>query len=246
MVEPARRSGIRIRIGRAGVVVLEIGLLGSAVAQEPADVGALMGLEGRPAETAAADLPRTDLAPLSAAAPATLLLELAPLTIEIPGASVVYFSVAGTSSDELWSSVYSAAADVCGPVNYSWYAGDPRSVACSRYVVGYLYPTSDTTCVVSSVGLIQTVYLPQWMPSAHVPPQLLDWWRAWQGVAVEHEAGHVAIAADWLPALEGRLVGLDCAQASAVYDATLAQLAAAEEAYDRQRYANLVYPDPPD
>jgi hypothetical protein len=63
-----------------------------------------------------------------------------------------------------------------------------------------------------------------------------------------HEAGHVAISARWLKTLRSRLVGVrqSCTNMTNVFDETVSEANAAQEAYDKVQYSTQVFPTPPD
>jgi predicted secreted Zn-dependent protease len=258
MLEPAGRSGIRIRIGRAGVIVFEIGLLGGVAVYEPADAIVRDGLEARPAETATTVLrgsgpvptPAAEPAPAAGAASATAagpsLVAVPSITVSIPGAAVVYFSVSGESSRAIGESVRQQSGSYCSAIAYPWYTGDTRPLGCADYAVGYQSLTSAGACRTTGFWLDQTVYFPQWATPLQVPAPLLAWWRDWLVVLASHEAGHVAIAQDWLPKIQAQGLGLDCSGVDATIRTPMQQLATAQAVYDKYRYATETYPAPPD
>lgn len=174
------------------------------------------------------------------------LVKLPKLTFSVSGATVKYFAVSGSTSAQLMASDAKNSATDCGSIDYSWYSGDTRPAACAQWYFTYHYLTVGLKCSVTSVSLKQTVYLPQWTSPSSVKAPLLAWWREWMAVVKTHEAGHVALSGKWLATFKSRMVGFSCTSMKSVFDKTMGQLNAAQEAYDKTQYSSQVFPPPPD
>lgn len=249
--------------GRAIAVVLGIAVLGAAAACEPAGTarrtGPPAGFQTPPSDTFApwtvgqGDEEPTEEptweptdAPTETPTPAPKPVALPKITIRITGAKIDYFAVAGATSEKLLTSVQVHAAKDCGTIDYTWYSGDARPIACAEWAYWYRETYNSTSCRVSGVWLVQTVYFPQWTSPSRVSAPLLAWWRTWVAVVQKHEAGHVAIARKWLPSVRSRMLGIACSRVKTVMKSVSRQVEAAQEAYDRVQYDIQVFPDPPD
>ena len=245
---------------------LGIAILGGVVACEPAVVERATGrpqgfltpppggfltpapatgapASGGPGSTPEAG-PTDDPAPTPT--PAPKMVSVPKLTIRISGAKIHYFTVKGGTAGALEELVQARSGRDCGAVDYTWYTGDARPLACAEYRFGYRYTYTSSACWVSGVSLSQTVFFPQWTTSRKVPAALLTWWRKWISVVKKHEAGHVAISRKWLGTLRSRMVGIGCSRMRTVFARTIRQVEAAQEAYDKVQYAAQDFPDPPD
>ena len=152
------------------------------------------------------------------------------LTVDVWNAAESYFSISGTTPNEL---LQSARTNV--PAHCLEWSG--QAVACA----GPSSQTVDPTYVVSAggactltgaqVSVMYTATLPQWTAPSEVPAKLVDWWRA----AIEHirwhEEQHVRIFADQYSRLPALLQGQPCDAASSLFDAWYADVIAAQEAF---------------
>jgi predicted secreted Zn-dependent protease len=84
--------------------------------------------------------------------------------------------------------------------------------------------------------MTSTVWLPSWRTSAKVAPAWPTWWRDYQKVVRDHEAGHVAITRKWEPSIESKMIGVSCPLADAAYAAASKSHDQAQEAYDKAEY----------
>lgn len=257
-----RRSGIR---GRALACLVAMAALGVAAACDASlDTAPPAGFRTPPAVTEApwsggpgdsgepwatpsdepGVTPVEEPTPTHTAAPK--LVALPKLTIKVSGATVIYFSVSGSTSAALLSSIGVHSVKPCGVIEYTWYSGDNRPAACAQYAYWYRETSTSSACWVSSVWVVSTVYFPRWASPSRVSAPLLAWWRKWIAVVQKHEAGHVAVARKWLPTVRSRLVGISCSRVKTTLARVMKQVEAAQEAYDKAQYSVQVFPDPPD
>jgi predicted secreted Zn-dependent protease len=261
-----RGSETRSRLSPWVAIVVGMAIIGGVVACEPADIARNTGPPqgfltpppggfitpapaiGAPSsdDPSATPEPGPTGEPAPAPTAAPKMVAVPKLTIRIAGAKIRYFAVKGGTSEALEGSVQARSRKDCGSIDYTWYTGDARPVACAEYRYSYRYTYTSSACWVSSVSLSQTVFFPQWTSSRKVPAALLAWWRKWIAVVKKHEAGHVAISRKWLATLRSRMVGVGCSRMRTVFARTLRQVEAAQEAYDKVQYATQVFPDPPD
>ncbi len=165
-------------------------------------------------------------------APAVQLVALAPLTIDVWNADERYFSVSGSTPDEI---VASAVANV---------PSDPSGAA--RSTMAYVGPTTwghrpsfvqdpaIGTCTMTAVAstVVYQATLPQWTAPSSVQPELLAWWQLVLAHIQEHESEHVRIFEAYVNALPDRVVGQPCAAWDAIVGQWTAEVAAAQSAFD--------------
>jgi len=171
-------------------------------------------------------LPTASEAPTAQPAPAIQLVAVPPLTIDVWNAGERYFSVTGSTPDEI---VASAKANV---------PADPGGF--ERATMAYAGPIAwdhrpsyvqdPATAVASSVAYQAT--LPQWTASSSVPQALHAWWLIVLEHIREHESQHIRIFEEYVGSLPTRIVGQPCS----AWDANIAQwsaeLVAAQSAFD--------------
>jgi predicted secreted Zn-dependent protease len=143
-------------------------------------------------------------------------------------------------------SVQSSSGRDCGTVDYTWATGDLRPLACVEWSITYDTSQSFSGCVVNDVNFKQDVYFPQWTSPPTVITQDLDWWRQFVEVIRKHEAGHVDINTQWLPAFRSRMDGQSCSTIDTTGADTRDEIKAAQEAYDKEQYSLQKFPRRPD
>ncbi len=160
------------------------------------------------------------------------LVALAPLTMDVWNADERYFSVSGSTPDEI---VASAVANVppdpsgaarstmayVGPVTWNHrpsYVQDPATGSCTM------------TAVASTVAYQAT--LPQWTSPSSVQPELVAWWHLVLDHVRAHESEHVRIYEGFVGALPDRVVGQPCAEWDAIIGGWIADLTVAQSAFD--------------
>ena len=201
---------------------------------------------------------RADLGGLAASVtqpPLPDLVERPDDKVTIPGVHMVYFAVKGTGAGELmdaWAAT-SSRSKYCGRVGYSWYEGSGETLSCAKVSWTTSYRTrtyySTGACTVTSVSIKVRYSMPiaRWTGPSVVPRALVPWWKATQRMVRDHEAGHFALDRRWLSTLRHRLLGARCSSVKAIQDKVSRQLSAAQEAYDKEKYATEVFPAyPPD
>lgn len=186
----------------------------------------------RPSTAPRAEAARVAVATPVAAATPTSLVALAPLWIDVWNAEDRYFSISGTTPDELVASaVGNVPADPSGTARstmayvgpISWdhrpsYVQDPATGSCTM------------TAVASTVAYQAT--LPQWTAPSDVRPELLAWWHLVLEHIREHESEHVRIFDGFVRALPDRVVGQPCAAWDGIIGQWTAEVTAAHAAFD--------------
>lgn len=139
--------------------------------------------------------------------------------LEIPGAEIRYFPVAGQDETEWRSLSVIAAENAGGPENsLAWMTYSTRlGWECREGVITYIEPV--TTVV---------VYLPR---PLGLPFLEIGRWNSYFRQLVEHEAGHVEIVFDHDLDYQG-IVGSSCADAPAKADKISAFIGSLNRAYD--------------
>jgi predicted secreted Zn-dependent protease len=180
----------------------------------------------------AAATPAASAALASPATAASDLVPLVPLTIDVWNADERYFSVSGSTPDEI---VASARANVpadpsgaarstmayVGPITWEHrpaYVQDPATGSCTM------------TAVASTVTYQAT--LPQWTSPASVSGDLVAWWQAVLEHVRAHESEHVRIFEIYVDALSDRVAGQPCEAWDAIIGQWTADLTAAQSAFD--------------
>ena len=165
-------------------------------------------------------------------APAVQLVALAPLTIDIWNAQERYFSVSGSTPDEI---VASAVANV---------PNDPSGAARSTMAyVGpitwdhrpsYVQDPSNGSCTMTAVAstAVYQATLPRWTAPTNVQPELLAWWRVVLAHIQKHESEHVVIFEAYVRELPGRVVGQPCSSWDAIIGQWSAEVVAAQAEFD--------------
>lgn len=156
------------------------------------------------------------------------LVALPALSIDVPGASIIYYAIEGTNPNELISSGEAnvkhphgraALAFVAPTTTFDWdYIVDPATGSCR--VTSF------------SVARSYQITAPRWTAPAMVHPALLDWWSGLLDQVAWHEGQHVVIFERHFVAIEASAVGADCAAIQAIIDAHVAQMTADHAAFD--------------
>lgn len=159
------------------------------------------------------------------------LVPLPMLSISVPGASVVYFSIDGTNPNELFASAQAnsghphgrkAAAYVAPTVDYDYdYTVDPTT--------GFCRVTTFT------VSRSYQVTAPRWTSPAMVHPALLGWWGQVLDHIAWHEGQHVVIFERHFASIEARATAAPCGEVQGIIDAEIAFMNAAQDAFDREQ-----------
>ncbi|MGZ8562981.1 MAG: DUF922 domain-containing protein [Candidatus Limnocylindria bacterium] len=232
-------AGTSAQVVPAAVQVPSAVVASSPVA--PSEMGPIpdgMGLSAhevppsRPSTPPATSMPLAATASPEPAAAAGPLVALVPLAIDVWNADERYFSVSGSTPDEI---VASAVANVLadpsgaarstmayvGPIIWDHrpsYVQDPETGSCTM------------TAVASVVAYQATV--PQWTAPSSVHPELLAWWQLVLAHIEEHESEHVRIFTGYVNELPNRVVGQPCAAWDAIIGQWTAEVTAAQSAFD--------------
>ena len=158
----------------------------------------------------------------------------------IPGVSVNYYTISGSSEDDLISAMLAKGPTVCGIADaaacfsstFSW-----NDQVEWKYQAGT--ELSAGVCSVTSVNFTATytINLPQWTGPSRVPAALVAWWKLVFDHIVWHESQHLAIAESYVPKFEQAILGGPCDQPGQGEEtsALSAQLEAAQNAFDVQQ-----------
>jgi predicted secreted Zn-dependent protease len=177
------------------------------------------------------------------------LVDLPGLSVEaVPGATILYFPVSGSTVSELRSSMAAAGVKACGEITYEWWSGSKEPAGCEvttfEQTLEGLYDPAGVCHLTGDLSLSYTVHIPRWVAPSRVPAPLLDWWRVVIVFIRDHEAGHVAISQRYDRLLDDRLAAATCDTVNSVLDQWVSELNAAQEAYDRAQY-KIPWPRPP-
>jgi len=190
----------------------------------------------RPATAPAATAPAaTAPAATATAAPtaaASRLVALPALTIDVWKAEERYFSVVGSTPDEIVASAMaSVPADPTGAERGTMaYAGPIVWDHRPSYVQDPATGSCTMTALASNVAYQAT--LPQWTASSGVPRELHAWWLVVLDHIRLHESQHIRIFEDYVSALPARIVGQPCSAWDAIIAQWSAELVAAQSAFD--------------
>jgi len=167
-----------------------------------------------------------------APARADLLVALVPLTVDVWNAEERYYSISGTTPDEIIASAKaSVPADPTGTERQTMaYAGPIAWNHQPTYIQGPATGSCTMTGIVSSVRYQATI--PQWTAPGSVPPELLAWWQAVLEHIGEHESQHIRIFEDYVSALPGRIVGQPCDAWAGIISQWSAEVLAAHATFD--------------
>ncbi len=164
--------------------------------------------------------------------PGIKLVALSALTVDVWNAEERYFSVEGSTPDQLVASARrNVPADptgaersnmaYAGPVAWDHrpsYVQDPKTGRCTM------------TGLVSTVAYQAT--LPQWTAPARVPRELYQWWRVVLEHIRAHESQHIRIFENHVGGLPGRVVGQPCSKWDSIINRWSAELVAAQSHFD--------------
>ena len=197
------------------------------------------------AEPSEAPIPE---APIPEAPPAIQLVPLTLLTIDVWNAEERYFSVTGSTPDELMASAKAnvpadptgaerSAMAYAGPIAWDHrpsYVQDPSTGSCTM------------TAVASTVAYQAT--LPQWTAPSNVPLELQAWWLVVLEHIRVHEGQHIHIFEDYVRVLPARVVGQPCDAWDAIIGQWTAEVMAAHASFDaaESHWAFPTYAGPPD
>lgn len=176
------------------------------------------------------------------------VVDLPRFPVSIPGVSVKYYAISGSSNYDLASAMMAKGPTVCGSADaagcfYPTFSWEYQGGVSWEYQVGT--QPSAGVCAVTSVNFTATytIYLPQWTGPSRVPAALVAWWKIVLDRIVWHESQHLAIARSYVPKFEEAIMGGPCDQASQ-HKATAAvetRLEAAQKAFDVQQ-GSLILP----
>jgi predicted secreted Zn-dependent protease len=161
---------------------------------------------------------------------------LPKLSIKVWNASVRYFSVTGTTPDELNES---------GSRNITKDRKGERHPDAFAYVESQfetlepITTTVGTNCTITGLSgkVTYRVTAPRWTKPARVHPALLAWWKQVLEHTRWHEEQHVRITQGSLDTLRGRLIGQRCVLAPLIMTRWAMDLTAAQRAFDESEYA---------
>jgi predicted secreted Zn-dependent protease len=156
----------------------------------------------------------------------TALPTSAPPT-ELSGATIEYYTVGGTTADEIRDNLNAVRARYTG-ANYDAYT----SWRVSWNWTGY----GTRNCDLNSVRVLYTahVVLPRWQQPVNADPALIIKWNNYLSALIQHEQGHVNFAAQNLEKYKTAIQSATCLtaeQAAQNFHQTIVQ---AEKEYDRQ------------
>jgi predicted secreted Zn-dependent protease len=178
--------------------------------------------------------------------------DLPRIGVKVPGATIDYFDIEGTSAADLVASLAQGGVDACGVINYEWHQGDQRPAACTitafpgfERAIGERTGT-DGSCTISRADVRASfvIHFPRWSAPKRVPSRLLAWWRDVVTFIRDHEAEHVRISREAVAKLDRSLKGADCEDAPDIIQGWARALSKAQEAFDRAEYAKP-WPRPP-
>ena len=171
-------------------------------------------------------------APMPEAAPAILLVPLPLLTIDVWNAEERYFSVAGSTPDELMASAKAnVPADPTGAARSTMaYAGPITWDHRPSYVQDPSTGSCTMTAVASTVAYQAT--LPQWTAPSSVPHELQAWWQVVLEHIRVHEGEHIRIFEEFVSVLPARVVGQPCGAWDAIIGQWTAEVMAAQTSFD--------------
>jgi predicted secreted Zn-dependent protease len=176
-----------------------------------------------------------------APAPAVQLVALVPMTVDVWNAEERYYSITGTTPDEILASAKaSVPADPTGAERHNMaYAGPIAWNHQPTYIQDAATGSCTMTGMMSSVAYQATI--PQWTAPGSVPPELLAWWQVVLEHIRVHESQHIRIFDDYVGALPGRIVGQPCDAWDGIISQWSAELQAAQANFDAAE-ASWPYP----
>ncbi len=163
---------------------------------------------------------------------ANQLVPLAALTVDVWNAEERYFSVSGSTPDELMASARAnVPADQAGADRSTMaYAGPTVWDHRPSYVQDPSTGSCTMTALVSNVAYLAT--LPQWTAPTSVPHELQAWWQVVMEHIRVHEGEHIRIFENYVAALPGRVVGQPCSAWDAIVGQWTAELMATQAGFD--------------
>jgi len=181
--------------------------------------------------TAPSEQPALALATPSPA-PAVQLVALLPMTVDVWNAEERYFSISGSTPDEIIASAKAnIPADPSGAERHTMaYAGPIAWDHQPSYIQDPATGSCTMTAITSSARYQATI--PQWTSAGGVPPELLAWWQQVLEHIREHESEHIRIFEDYLSALPGRIVGQPCDAWDGIISQWSAEVLAAHATFD--------------
>ncbi len=200
------------------------------------------GAAGPPAGPAATE------APTAEPRPAIQLMAVTPQTIDVWNAEERYFSVTGSTPDEIVAAAKaSVPADPGGADRTTMaYVGPTVWDHRPSYVQDPATGSCTMTAVASTVRYQAT--LPQWVASSSVPQELDAWWRIVLDHIRVHESEHVHIFDAYVRDLPDRVVGQRCDAWDGIIGRWSSELLAAQSAFDaaEERWELPAYTGPLD
>lgn len=155
-----------------------------------------------------------------------------PLAVDVWNAEERYYSVSGSTPEELLASAMAnVPSDPSGSARSTMaYVGPIDWQHRPSYVQDPATGTCTMTGVASHVAYQATV--PQWTAPSSVHPSLIAWWEIVLAHIGEHESEHVRIFAAHVNALTDRVAGQPCAAWDAIIGQWSAEVSAAQAAFD--------------
>lgn len=144
-------------------------------------------------------------------------------SVSIPGASISYYDVNGSTANQLAQSLN----------RFSTASGDYASQT-SWTVSWETQSQSDGTCRALNVAAKITVTFPRWNPAPGTSPVLISDWNRFIQALATHEEGHVQRVTNNIPNLEAAINRGSCQVANAAAQGVMAQIQRQNDAYDAQ------------
>jgi len=248
-----RRSGVATIALAIVVMLTAIGYVGQQSSGSPASPLAVVSSTPHPpatsptarapaAATDSATQPSPSVSSSVSSSPSAILalVRIPKLDATIAGATKIrYFSVAGTSPNQLLDQVVAKSKPFCkteDTLACVMNSYDARWVTTTYFATGACQVTSER------VTLTSTVSLPRWTAPARVQPALVTWWKKMFAHFAWHEGQHIKIQRAYDSRLASLLVGQRCSAAQAIVRKWQRSLQAAQDAFDRKD-RSWPYPD---
>ena len=130
-------------------------------------------------------------------------------SIEIPGATLIYYDIYGSTETELRKQL-----DAKQPVGFDGYRGD----ATTNWDIHWTWPgygKLNCNLDAAKVTLKVTVIFPRWTPPLNAAPELVTKWTKYVEVVAFHEQHHVDSVNTKYKAVETAIKGATCLTADA-------------------------------
>jgi predicted secreted Zn-dependent protease len=142
---------------------------------------------------------------ISSAASATPLPLPSPIgSIEIPGATMIYYDIYGSTETELRQQLNAKQ-----PVGFDGYRGDSTTSWDIRWTWPG-YRRNICNLAAAKVTLKVTVTFPRWTPPLNASPELVAKWTKYVKILASHEQHHVDSVNNNYPSVEKAIKGATC------------------------------------